>query len=204
MTEVASGYAEIGQKGKALEILPEALQVAKTVVVEGKTMWLLTESLTFLFIGESEPTALATVASKYAEVGEEGKAIEILSEALQAVKEIEDFDRPSFRAKVLAEIAGGYVQAGQKKKSLEILASALLLAKSIEDPSIKDRVLYFITERYAKAGQYHRSLRIVTNIDRPFYKVLALLEIADEYSNSGQMVDIRAKKILHEIITGAK
>lgn len=192
LAEVANEYAKLGQKEKALEVLSEALQIAK-IIDDGE------------FLSEARPSILVQVADNYAEIGEKEKALEVLSEALQAVKELEyPLDKPHYRAEALTEIAAEYMKVGQKEKALEILSSAFLLAEGTKDPSGKDWALCEISGGFAKAGQYHRAFQIVKKIEGPFQTVVALLEIADWYGKSGQRVDNRAKKILHEIITEAE
>jgi tetratricopeptide (TPR) repeat protein len=61
----------VGQKDKALEILAQALQVTQT-----------------LKENDAKASALAVIASQYAQVGQKNKALEILAQALEIAQSV--------------------------------------------------------------------------------------------------------------------
>lgn len=68
---------------------------------------------------QDRATALARVAVKYAEVGQKAKALQILAQALEGAKAIDEQDAME-KENVLTEVAIGYAQAGQYDQALQI------------------------------------------------------------------------------------
>ena len=106
--------------------------------------------------------ALAEIAGKYTEAGQNEQAAQLLSQALQSAETIEI---APFKAWALADIAGKYAEAGQ-------FSQALQTAKTIEDAYVKAGVLVEIAVKYAEAeeqsSEKDRSiLRDITHTTHP-------------------------------------
>ena len=169
LTYIAGKYAEGGQNEKAVELLSQTLEMAKTIDD-----------------GKNKATVFANIASKYAKAGRNEQAVQLLSQALDTAKAVGDRDR---NASALAEVAIKYAEGGQNEKAVEVLSQALKMAKTVGDKPTKAFVLTGIAGKYAKVGQNEKAVELlsqafeVIKIDGSDFR---LAYIADMYAEAGQ------------------
>jgi len=125
---------------KISDILPQALRVAETVSSN---------------IG-IRSIIIAEIAGSYAKIGEKDKAVELLTNSLELVKD-ENHPHPYFKAQALAFIAGSFAEAGQEDKALEIAYLTLQEIQKITDDISQARGLsklgYEMEERDLKTNK---------------------------------------------------
>jgi hypothetical protein len=134
MAEVALKYAQVGQKGKAEQILAQALQLVKTNNEQGY---------------EQKNKQMVEVALKYAQIGQKGKAEQILAQALQLAKTGEQ----------MVEVALKYAQIGQKGKAEQILAQVSQNAKESYDYDLSITVL--VAVKYGEMRQQFKAEQLL-------------------------------------------
>ena len=201
LTYIAGKYAEAGQDEKAIELLSQPLEMAKTIddrkrkadaladiaskyAVAGqneKALELLSQALEIAkaLDRDRKPSALSEIAVKFAETGQNEKAIELLSQALEEAMTIDD---GMLKAIVFADIAGAYTEVGQNEKALELLPKALEMIK-IDGSTI---YLAYVAGLYAEAGQFGQALKIANTIEDKDGKARAFTGIAGAYAEVGQ------------------
>ena len=162
-------------------------------------------------IDDAEDRAWATMAAAgyFEKAGRQGRAAELLSGALEAVKTMEETLEKSF---MLQEVAGAYLDAGHDEKALEaaelldegykranVLAavagapaaagehdSALGVADKLQDEEDRAVVLSAIAVTYAKGSQLGRAMDIAKEIKSPYDKNRAMIEIAGAWARAGK------------------
>ncbi len=103
---------------------------------------------------------LEKIVEKCLEAGLKEKALEIISEALQAAKTIKKARARSVRLRVIVE---KYATAGEIDQALEI-------AKTIEQEFAGSRPMLTIAHAYSQAGQFDQALQIAQTFDSVLYK----------------------------------
>jgi tetratricopeptide (TPR) repeat protein len=174
-------YIEMGQYDKALEVAKSlevyhpsirdielkhiAIQMAEARQYDKALQITKLISKDVVFLGSptvveiiSQPTAMAEVALRYAQVGQKGKAEQMLAQALQLVKTNNEQGYEQ-KNKQMAEVALRYTQIGQKDKAEQILAQALQLAKS-------DEQMAEVALRYAQIGQKDKAEQILAQVSQ--------------------------------------
>jgi tetratricopeptide (TPR) repeat protein len=154
------------EKGKTLDLLYQAFQVAQTI-----------EDIV------QKANNLTAIADKYIEIGQNDKALEILSQSLQIAQTIE---KTTLKVHALTNISGKYVKAGQNDKALEILSQSFQIVKATEGKVDKIFTLWNISNIYAVVGQYDQSLQVVQAMENCGIKVDLLTSMADKYIEAGQ------------------
>ncbi len=133
MAEVALKYAQIGQKGKAEQILAQALQIAKT-----------------------SNEQMVEVALKYAQIGQKGKAEQILAQVSQNAQDTSSPSDSTF-------LAVKYEEVGQQSKAEQLLAQALQKTKKVIGS--QDSFLTDLAIGYAKIGQFNQAINTAKSIE---------------------------------------
>lgn len=118
------------------------------------------------------------------------RTAEILGEALEAAKNIEDGET---KATFLSEIAERYSQIGRVEIALDVLSQGLEIAETIEDAEGKARVLISIAFKYASWEQislanevFAQAIEAADSIEDAKKKAALLTEIALKYADIGQ------------------
>lgn len=176
LVAIASKYIETGKKKKASQTLSQALKAVNTIKYE--------------FFKAS---ALAKIASNYAEMGEFTKALKIANSI--------DKDYGHDKADALATIAGKYIETGQKKKAFKILSNALKAVKSDNinystSGLIGNKNVYIkIADKYAEGGQNKKAANILSRAvkvalnEKPYFEFKengVLAAMAEKYAENGQ------------------
>jgi len=161
LSTVATKYANIGQKDKALKILDELLSKAEQ-----------------LRDYEYRGRALGILATRYAEIGEFEEALRIvdrnvmliplptnhaeLGQLDRALKIVQAIDWPRAKVEALVEIAGGYARLGQENKAQETYAEALALAqKGWNWVYARSWAFLKIASNYAELGERNKALEVL-------------------------------------------
>ncbi|MFH1438703.1 MAG: hypothetical protein ABIJ56_23540 [Pseudomonadota bacterium] len=162
-------------------------------------------------IDDAEDRARAYVAAAgyHEEAGRQGRAAELLSEALETVKTMEETMEKSF---MLQEVADAYLHAGHYDKAVEaaellddgfdratVLAavagalaaageheSALETAGRLQDEEDRAVVQAAIAVTYAKSSQLDKAMDIAKEIKSPYDKNRAMIEIAGAWARAGK------------------
>jgi serine protease Do len=127
-------------------LLPEIFEIAKTLPRQNSET-----------VG-----VLSGTAELYALVGQRQRAAEVLSDALQAVENIEE---TFVKAIALTQIADGYAQLKQPDRATELLSQVLELAKSENDVSEKNVILIILARSYGVLGQFDEAFQITNAIE---------------------------------------
>lgn len=117
--------------------------------------------------------ALASVAVGYAEVGQKDKALEILTQALENAKAIEDFNNKNV---ALNQIAIKYAQAGQYDQ-------ALMVTKAMKDDDVWS--LDEIAMKAAEAGEYDRAIQATKAMKKNTSQAAQVLADVVRYPSGG-------------------
>jgi DNA-directed RNA polymerase subunit K/omega len=156
--------------------------------------------------------ALASLAGKYAQAAQFGRALQIAAGITNG--EANRF----YRHRALNEIAAGYLHHGQKERALEVLSQALEshgastriartyaaagelgealnVAKNAEDYDQAE----VLADRFARAERYEQALEIAAGIGDTSHKARALARIGARYPRPGQKVSERARRVLSRI-----
>jgi len=168
LVEIAGEYAKAGQKKKAVTLLTQSFEMAKTIGddysrssvladIAGKyaAVGQFTQALgTVKTIGGKywkgwKARALYNIAREYAESGQKKKAYKLLSQSFEIARTIGD---GHWRGWVWADIAREYAEAGQKKKAEQLLSLVLEMAKTIKGADVKAEVLADIAGKYTEIG----------------------------------------------------
>src|SRR5205085_9380629 len=98
-----------------------------------------------------QANAFTEMACEYLRQGKNDKAIELLAEALSAVKKSDDQDLKAF---VMAKIGASYAIAGKRVESEEILSQAIEVGKSASSSNIlSQEIAYGIANGYLALGR---------------------------------------------------
>jgi len=184
LAKIAVGYAKIGQKDKATDLLSQSLQMVQSEKSAKENQ---------------DPLFLATIALGYAEAGQKDKAADLLSQTLQIVQSTKTAKN---KASILAKIAIQYIEAEQNNKATEILS------QSPQPPTTEQATLFDLPEialGYAGVGQKDKaaallsqSLQMVQSTEIGVQqKSQVLAKIALGYAEVGQKE--KATEILFQI-----
>ena len=142
----AGQYAAVGQKDRAVDLLSEMFEVAKTLPQQD--FWTL--------------TILSSSAELYAGLGQKDKAAQVLSYSLQAAKNIKE---TFVKALVLAQIANGYAGLKQSDRATELLSQANQLIQPEKGVSEKNVVLIAIARGYGVLEQYDKAFQVTNTVE---------------------------------------
>jgi len=137
----------------------------------------------------SKTYALNDIASFYVKLGETGKDIALLSNAIKITERInDDYDK----AIALRAIASSIAQLGETINWRDLLPDATELAERIHDDEDKSFALSAISLAYAKLGDKEKAnallsdaIKTVERISKTSSKALALRVIAGAYARLG-------------------
>ena len=102
--------------------------------------------------------ALAFVAARYANKGEEKRSERLFAQAQGITDRI---NAPNQKAWMLSELAGRYLEAGRQKRALGALSLALENAESMKDPGKQAWLLAEIGSKYARAGESEKAAELL-------------------------------------------
>lgn len=182
LLDLAGVYQRIGQKDKALEMLPHALQM---INVEQE------QTLAEIFLKTDRDRLLARIAEVYAKAGSHDQAMQLLN----------TIDKPLARVRGLTNIAIESFRNGQKERASELLSLAL---NAIESTPDKDYYLGDMAIAYAEARQYDQALKLARTISKKWvhFRAKTLATIASEYAKAGQKD--KAPNVLIEALQATK
>jgi tetratricopeptide (TPR) repeat protein len=199
---LASVYAGIGSSDRAIDLLNEALEIARTAT-DGIDILTTLEDIAkrFALLGRLERAvsiagmiekgpfkdhALITIASKYAETGQLDRALRINSEV----------GTTNFKPDILIAVAKQYLKRGEKQKASVVLHQALSASNRVTADNLKQFARRDIALLLAEAGQYDQALRIVRAIDAQSPKLHLLTQLASVMARAGRASE--AERLLAE------
>ncbi len=217
--DVALEYHKAGQNGQALNLLTEALEVAKAEEVYGERGLTLRENL------------LTKLAVAYATIGHYEEALQIadlissLNLRHSALKEVAKTGVRAgnhdivFRvadlawepyAKVLyhLEISDALTESGQTELADRTLSQALEIAETLERAFEKSLALMEIALRYAQREHMAKATELLFQalntaalIGDEYHKARALIALDDRYRKAGLEPGEKEQRVLQEIDT---
>ncbi len=184
---IATQYAQAGQ-------MEQAIQIAQT-----------------LEMPDSKAKTLTTIAAKYAADGQQAKASEVFSQAIQiaqtagdgllgtiaiqyaqagqpdaALSIVSKIDDAHSKAIALTAIALEYTKAGQPTKASPLISQTLETIQAIPEAYQQSGLRQEMIRNFVKAGQYDFALQVVQVIDDNFAKSETLREIAKQAAEAGE------------------
>ncbi|MEQ8462036.1 tetratricopeptide repeat protein [Coleofasciculus sp. E1-EBD-02] len=112
---------------------------------------------------EAQVSALLKVANQYSAAGYQDKASEVLEQALEIARTVEDVQS---KIKLLLQVASGYINAEEFASATPLLNSALQLTQATTDEQAKLAFLTDIASQYAAANQKDKAADIVAQIEQ--------------------------------------
>jgi len=164
---VAKGLVEAGQPDRALTLIIDAVQAAR--------------SITDYPTGQA--WALNTMAKALAEAGRRDLALTLLADAEQIAHSITD---PSGQVQVLTMVAEALVEAGQRDRALSLATSAEQLARTITNPEDQAWALDMVAKALAEVGQWDHAEQLARTITNPEKQTEALTTVAKILVETGQ------------------
>lgn len=143
---IANQYAAVARKNRAVDLLSEMFEVAKTLPQQD--FWTL--------------SILSSTAELYAALGQRDKAAQILSDSLQAAKNIKE---TFVKALFLAQIANEYAVLKQSDRATELLSQARELIQPEKGVSEKNVVLIAIARGYGVLEQYDKAFQVTNTVE---------------------------------------
>ncbi|MEQ8539141.1 MAG: hypothetical protein RIB93_17020 [Coleofasciculus sp. D1-CHI-01] len=129
---------------------------------------------------EAQVWALLKVAHQYSAAGHQDKASEVLEQALEIARTVEDVQS---KIKLLLQVASGYIDAEEFASTTPLLNSALQLTQTTTDEPAKLAFLTDIASQYTAASQKDKAADIVAQIEQ-------LRETVDlNYFRQGSILD---------------
>jgi tetratricopeptide (TPR) repeat protein len=172
LTEMASRRIKAGQQAEAVELLNQALGLARSIELE-----------------KDRASMLIEVALKYADAGESERAAELLREASSVAETIEI---TSLRESALVQASFGYARIGYDERAVAVVAK-------IDDAFRGAMALAGIAAEHLNAGRQDEALALLSRamqrvVDEEFYdegdypaaRYRALTEIAVQYTAAAQ------------------
>lgn len=193
-------YAKLGNRERALNLLYDSFKLAKASDDnKGDVFALQSIAKRYASLGETDLAmqvvdsiktgfrdhALIAVAGKYAEKGE-------IDRALQLNKLVEADNK----WRVFIGIAEQSLKAGNKEKAVTLLDEAVSLFYAANPKNVNNSVPGDVVFLYAEAGQYDKALSLLKRGEAHAFKLIALNQIAINYSKDGRNKD--AEKLLLE------
>ncbi|MFN3925739.1 MAG: tetratricopeptide repeat protein [Pseudanabaenaceae cyanobacterium] len=108
--------------------------------------------------GNGRVFALSEIASKYIEAKDNDRAVELLNQALELLKDSED---NSQKAYLMVEIADRYTKAGQKQQAEATLNKAYTLVKGFTNQTDRAFAAVKIARAYADYGDKDKASRLL-------------------------------------------
>jgi len=203
LVELAGAYIALGQREQAEPLLSKALdlalilgdeeldsEVARSLSVNYAAVGDFREALQLAWAikprASSEMTlkysALAEIADKYVEFGEVEKASELLSQALEAARELRNAPQNS---KGLSILADQYAILGDGKQAQILLSEALELAKEARVSRSKSEALARVVVSYSNVGELDEAFKITREMAADRARSTALRKLVGEYAKAG-------------------
>jgi len=183
---IASEYAKAGQQEKAIPLLSESLEVAKTIELGGSSIGSVPMKI----------VVLLEIATQYGDIGQQSQAASVLTEARAVAQTLPENnkDTNSFESKIIAiaEIGSKYGSAGEKETGKKLLAQSLEMANNFskkfasENNSAASPLFSRIANGYASLGEYDEALRVANTIKDIDFKANTFTEIASIYKSAGK------------------
>lgn len=145
-------------------------------------------------------SALSSLASQYAEQGDDEKAIQLFSKALAIAKKIKD---PVDQQDALSTLAEDCTTAGQQELAAQAIAPQIeLIEASAPNQDSKDYLLAYIADQYAEAGMFQQAFDIVATIRNQQFRDEIYVEIIKKYAEAGHIDQAleMVKKIMDDTI----
>jgi tetratricopeptide (TPR) repeat protein len=126
--------------------------------------------------------ATAMVSLEYHKAGDTARALELLIDAMEIVRDEEVYGEQSLslRESLLSELAGCYALFGHYDEALQIAG-----LMSAQDQ--RHRTLREIAQQCVRAGHNSRAFQVIEVIEDPYARVLAELEIGDAFVASDKL-----------------
>jgi tetratricopeptide (TPR) repeat protein len=131
---------------------------------------------------------LAKIALLYSKAGQEKQAAEVVSQALQAAKRIEE---PASQVSQLTKIALLYAQVGKKEQAAEVCSQALQVTRQFPDAAKKAVFLAGVAVVYGKAGRNDLATAVFTQA----LQLAQALENEDNKARTLAFIAIASAKI---------
>ncbi len=155
---IAIDHAQSAQTDRALEMLEQVVRITNAQA------------------GNRRGQLLAGLASVFAGVGNRERALQLLNEAFELSKTVDDAIDKSV---ALEEIVKRYAAVDQVEQAARIAAL-------MEKGPFKDHALIAIAKKYADAGQFERALRMNDEIGTTNFKPDILTSVAKAYLKGGE------------------
>ena len=189
-SEIAISYAAMEEIDKAMEIvkvIEQTLHREKASLVRLYIINKYAENNQFdrvskilaknrSIVSEWNILARTHIAKQYILRGQQEKAIQMLSQALEMNKNIENIDN---QAKAFVFIANQYAKTNQPTIANQILSKALKATELIEEIDAQVVVLFDIALAYINIGRFEQALKIIEKIDKIYLKSTKVLRDAD-------------------------
>lgn len=204
LVTVGASYAKVGQKVKASELLSSALPLIKSyepapsVEIAVKELALGGTATAFAEIGpqdrameaislaaqspimtardSSKAQYTAQIAAWYMKAGQKAKAVELLHQAFELSKSVQDYID---RSASLEHISENALEAGERELALEI-------AQAIQKGPFRAGALSKVAISYAKSEEYDKALQVANTLEEISFIPETLIAIGYKYAEAGQ------------------
>ena len=199
---LASVFAGIGNTERALQLMDEAFELAKTIDDEIDRSVALEEiAKRYALLGQLERAmrvadmmekgpfkdhALIAIAEKYAESGHFDRALAINNQ----------IETTNFKPDILIFVAKQYLDRGEREKAIALLRKAFGASWQVTALSLQQFAQFDVAALLAKAGQYDQAIRIVKATDAQAPKLRLLTQLAYVFAQAGKKE--AAEKLLSE------
>lgn len=146
---------------------------------------------------DNKAKALTKVVDEATKAESSAKAVQILTQALELTKTLDQKDR----ADTIAEIAVNYAQVGQQLKAEQLLNQALRIALAIEDTYVANKAdaLAEVAASYAQVGQQAKAEQLLNQaLQKANGTALSLAEVAVSYAQVGQQA--KAEQVINQAL----
>lgn len=207
---LANAYSNSDEFYKAIDVLSSALDLSKNlksdfykprldseIALAYAKAYQIEKAITLanqIEDNSSKATALIKIAPLLSKTGEKNKSLELLRNAIDITKLI---DNTGAKSSIQAELSNTFA-------SMQEFESAIKIAESIDDSFYAPRALAEIGLQYSKAGlkedarnYFSKSLETAKSINEPFYKTWALAVIATKFIESGLALSEELKETLN-------
>jgi tetratricopeptide (TPR) repeat protein len=174
LSKIVLLYSKSGQKKQAIEVLSQALNVAKVIKDT-----------------DTKVQHLARIALLYAQMGQKAQAAEISSQALQIASQNTDK-----KATLFTKVAAQYGNAGNKELADLVFPQALAMAQTLKNEDNKAHTLAELAIASANIQPYNQVLQLIQTIKDRHLQAYALTRIAKNFSRSQRQDE--AAKILEQ------
>ncbi|MFC1643743.1 tetratricopeptide repeat protein [Candidatus Omnitrophota bacterium] len=195
LADIAKVYAKVGRKKEAAEILTQVIEEGKNIKDPSERENILMfdvvsneaagvshyEEILDLSGTIKDPSikcmVLSDLAEKYFEIGQKGKALELLSKAIESANDITRDNVDFFISKEdhLSFVAFRFIDLGEHERAYKVIKSVPRENWYAGEPYAT------MAKYYAQKGQFGYAEKMIKMTDRSYGKVEALLGLSDEY-----------------------